>query len=56
MFFERFYRADASHNSQKGGYGIGLSMAQEIVSMMKGKLSVDWKKGRIIFTVVLPTT
>ena len=54
-FFERFYRADASHNSGKGGYGIGLSMAQEIVSMMKGKLLVDWKKGRIIFTVVLPS-
>ncbi|WEB31015.1 HAMP domain-containing sensor histidine kinase [Lactobacillus mulieris] len=27
-FFERFYRSDESHNSQKGGFGIGLSIAK----------------------------
>lgn len=53
-FFDRFYRADTSHNSGKGGYGIGLSMAQEIISLVRGKISADWKKGRISFMVVLP--
>lgn len=54
-FFERFYRADTSHNSNKGGYGIGLSMAQEITSQIKGKISAEWKKGKISFIVVIPT-
>ena len=50
-FFERFYRNDQSHNSEKAGYGIGLSMAKEIIELLKGKLQVSWKEGRIIFTV-----
>ena len=52
-FFERFYREDKSHNSNKQGYGIGLSMANEIVQTCKGKISVDWKDGVITFTVLL---
>ncbi|MBR1811691.1 MAG: HAMP domain-containing histidine kinase [Clostridia bacterium] len=50
-FFERFYRQDDSHNSKKAGYGIGLSMAREIVSTCKGKISVDYKDGTIFFIV-----
>lgn len=53
QFFERFYRGDVSHNSQKSGYGIGLSMASEIVKAMKGKLHVAYKDGKISFTVKL---
>ncbi|MBQ6020636.1 MAG: HAMP domain-containing histidine kinase [Clostridia bacterium] len=52
-FFERFYRADQSHNSKKQGYGIGLSMANEIVQTCKGRIAVDWKDGVITFTVML---
>jgi two-component system sensor histidine kinase CiaH len=36
--FDRFYRTDQSHNSQTGGYGIGLSIAQAIVRSYKGKI------------------
>lgn len=54
-FFDRFYRADTSHNSKKAGYGIGLSMAQEITSLLRGRISADWKKGKISFTVIIPT-
>ena len=52
-FFERFYREDESHNSEKKGFGIGLSMAQHFTEMFKGKISVGYKNGRITFTVVL---
>lgn len=48
-FFERFYRKDESHNIEKGGYGIGLSIAESIVERYKGTLKADWKDGRIAF-------
>lgn len=52
-FFERFYRGDTSHNSQKAGYGIGLSMAEELTKLMGGKIHVSYKAQRITFTVRL---
>ncbi len=48
-FFERFYREDTSHNVDKGGYGIGLSVAESIVKNYHGKIDVSWEKGRISF-------
>ncbi len=50
-FFERFYRGDESHNSQTSGYGIGLSMAEELAQLLKGKIHVDYKENTIIFTI-----
>ena len=52
-FFERFYREDQSHNSEKKGFGIGLSMAKHFTEMFRGKINVGYKNGMIIFTVVL---
>lgn len=52
-FFDRFYREDESHNNQTSGYGIGLSMAQSIVNIFKGKISVSYKNDIITFKVVL---
>ncbi|MCR5215087.1 MAG: HAMP domain-containing histidine kinase [Eubacterium sp.] len=52
-FFDRFYREDQSHNSEKKGYGIGLSMAESLVRMFKGKISVAYKKPVISFTVII---
>lgn len=46
-FFERFYREDDSHNTDRGGYGIGLSVAESLTKQMKGKISAAWKDGRI---------
>ncbi len=52
-FFDRFYRQDSSHNSQTKGYGIGLSMAESMVKIFKGKLDVTYKGDRISFIVQL---
>lgn len=54
-FFERFYRGDESHNSQKKGYGIGLSIAEELTQLINGKISVAYKKGKIAFIVKMTT-
>ena len=52
-FFERFYREDTSH-SEKGGYGIGLSVAESLTRQMKGTICADWKEGEILFTCRFP--
>lgn len=43
--FERFYRMDASRNSQTGGYGIGLSVAKAIVAAHNGRISATTEDG-----------
>lgn len=48
-FFERFYRHDISHSSQIKGYGVGLSIAADIVQILDGTIDVSWKEGRISF-------
>lgn len=52
-FFERFYREDESHNNKTSGYGIGLSMAQTMVKLFKGNISVNYKDDTITFVVSL---
>lgn len=52
-FFNRFYREDESRNSQISGYGIGLSMAEGIVRVFKGKISAHYKGDTISFRVIL---
>ena len=52
-FFDRFYREDESHNHKRAGYGIGLSMSESLVNLFKGKIAVSYKKGLIVFTVLI---
>lgn len=52
-FFDRFYREDESHNHKQAGYGIGLSMAESLVNLFKGKIAVSYKKGFISFTILI---
>ncbi|CCI86140.1 sensor histidine kinase [Lactobacillus gigeriorum] len=51
-FFERFYREDESHNNATEGFGIGLSMAKQVVNAFKGKINVTYNQDRISFNVV----
>ena len=52
--FDRFYRGDRARASEGGGYGIGLSIAQAIVSAHRGKISAAVSAGRLTMTVLLP--
>ena len=52
-FFERFYREDASHNSARAGFGIGLSMAKEISERLGGSLRVSYSEDTISFELNL---
>ncbi|MFS1663559.1 sensor histidine kinase [Streptococcus sp. zg-JUN1979] len=52
-FFERFYREDSSHNSATSGYGIGLSIAESLVKLFRGRIKVTYKDDTIHFIVFL---
>lgn len=52
--FGRFYRGDKSRNSKAGGFGIGLSVCEAIVSAHKGRIHAESTDGKSLrFTVSL---
>lgn len=53
--FDRFYRTDNSRNSETGGHGIGLSIAQAITSAHQGKITAQTINGSDFkITVTMP--
>ena len=52
--FDRFWRADPSHNQETGGHGLGLAIARSIVETNHGKIAVESRAGEgTAFTVTL---
>ena len=53
--FDRFYRTDASRNSETGGEGLGLAIARSIVDLHPGKIRAESEPGKnAVFIVNLP--
>jgi two-component system sensor histidine kinase ArlS len=52
--FEPFYRIE--ENRTTGGFGLGLSLAQKIIKLHRGEISVDSRQGEItVFIIHLPS-
>ena len=52
--FDRFYRADHSHNRKSGGSGIGLAIARSIAQLHHGQIRIDSSpETGTAFTVIL---
>jgi len=53
--FDRFFRSESARAEGEGGFGLGLSIAKNIVDSMGGSISVDSVPGEgTVFTVVIP--
>lgn len=53
--FEKFYRLDSARSTNTGGAGLGLAIAQEIVTAHDGTISVESNAENTTFTVKLPS-
>ena len=57
FIFDRFYRVDKSRARSQGGNGLGLSIAEKIVSQYGGYISVDSELNKFTtFKIILNKT
>ena len=54
--FQRFYRIDKSRDRNLGGTGLGLAIVKHIAYAHGGDVGVSRKKGKTIFSLILPNS
>lgn len=52
--FEKFFRLDDARATNRGGAGLGLAIAREIVALHGGQITAESEKEVTVFTVELP--
>ena len=54
--FDRFYRGPDALAKGINGYGLGLSLCQEIAKVHGGSITIDTTHDRVFMTLILPVT
>ena len=54
VIFEKFYRLDAARATNRGGAGLGLAIAKEIVVAHGGSIACESTPEHTVFTITLP--
>lgn len=54
VIFEKFYRLDAARATNRGGAGLGLAIAREIVGAHGGSIACESTPEYTVFTIELP--
>lgn len=54
VIFEKFYRLDAARATNRGGAGLGLAIAKEVVAAHSGTIACESTPEHTVFTIALP--